>query len=114
MQNPLQNISPPLHVHRPLTQDCPCEQVTPHAPQLPISALRSRQNPAQLVRPSRHDPPCGVGVCIDGTGEYGVGVSVITGDEEGPKFCGTMHPDMATKQTMKLKNKIKNIKFLFI
>ena len=51
---------------------------------------------------------------MDGTKVYGVGVSVIMGDEGGPKFCGTMHPDMATKQTIRLQNIIKNKKFLFI
>jgi hypothetical protein len=51
---------------------------------------------------------------MDGTKVYGVGVSVIMGDEEDPKFCGTTHPDMATKQTITLQNIIKNIKFLFI
>jgi hypothetical protein len=51
---------------------------------------------------------------MDGTKVYGVGVSVIMGDEEGPKFCGTMHPEMATKQTIRLQNIIKNIKYFFI
>jgi hypothetical protein len=48
LQTPLQ-LAPDLHVHLPLTHDCPLPQAFPQAPQSPISTERSLQWPLQYV-----------------------------------------------------------------